>query len=343
MTKRALVQLEDVASLEHLGAAFWRAAKGKRQQPEVRAFEANLLSELARLGREILEQRVRVGSRRSFTIHDPKRRVIQAPCFRERVLHHALMARVGPVLERLLVDDTFACRLGKGTLAAVKRAQCHTARYGWFVKLDVRAYFASIDHAILRSQLRRRIKGAATLHLIDRIIASYLSPATDQGSREGLRGLPIGALTSQHFANLYLASLDRLLLEGQGVAMVRYMDDVAIWGNSPAVVRAAAQQAVAHADQALHLTIKPHWQVQPSCRGLPLLGFRIFGDRLLLSRRRRRRYATARRRFETAYLAGLIDGQQLQAGYASVYAVTAHAEARAWRREELVQRGSIDA
>ena len=95
---------------------------------------------------------------RQFRIHDPKPRLIHAPCFRDRVAHHAIMAHVGPVLDRVLVFDTYACRTGKGTLAAVQRATEHAQRHAWFGQIDVRAYFASIDHAVLLRLLERRFK-----------------------------------------------------------------------------------------------------------------------------------------------------------------------------------------
>ncbi len=133
-----------------------------------------------------------------------------------------MMAHMGPVLDRALVDDTFACRVGQGTLAAVLRAQKLLRRHPWFVKVDVRAFFASVDHAMLRAILSRRFKDRGLLSLCDRVLAT-----TPDGAG---RGLPIGALTSQHFANTYLDALDRHLLEGLRVrAMVRYMDDVLWW------------------------------------------------------------------------------------------------------------------
>jgi len=114
--KRSLVGLDAVADWHNLAAAFHRAAAGKRTRPQVQRFAANLDYELASLRREILAGTVEVGRMRRFRIRDPKPRIIHAPCFRERVLHHALMAHVGPVLDRALVDDTYACRVGGGAL-----------------------------------------------------------------------------------------------------------------------------------------------------------------------------------------------------------------------------------
>lgn len=335
MSRRATVRLEDVAGLDNLAWAFWRAAAGKRRRRDVRAFESRLDRELATLSDEILDESFACGPMRVFEIRDPKPRTIHAPCFRERVLHHALMAFVGPALERSLVADTFACRAGKGTLAAVLRAQSHCRRFAYFAKLDVRAYFASIDHAVLQTLLLRRIKGGRTVALLDRIIAAHEAAPG--------RGLPIGTLTSQHFANLYPGELDRLILAGGGRGLVRYMDDIVVCGHGRDSVREAAESAAAFARDRLKLEIKPGWAVSRMDRGLPLCGFKVFPDRLLLTRRRQRRYRQARRRWERAYAGGWVGARELQAGYAAALAVVAHADSLAWRGRDLAVRPAPDA
>ena len=165
--RRSDVGLAEIADWHNLASAFQRAARGKRSRPEVQSFAADLDHQLTRLGEDILSGAIAIGRSRRFRIRDPKPRVIHAPCFRERVLHHAVMAHVGPVLDRALVDDTFACRIGKGALAAVRRAQQNARRHTWWAKIDIRAYFASIDHAVLQSVARaaagRTLAGGAPL------------------------------------------------------------------------------------------------------------------------------------------------------------------------------------
>ena len=161
---------------------------------------------LAGLARDLAEGTYTVGPYHQFTIFDPKERLITAPCFRDRVLHHALTLVCEPVFERFLIADTFACRRGKGREAAVERAKQFARRYPWFLKLDIRKYFNSIDHEILLGLLARKFKDRRLLDLFGRIIASYeVAPG---------RGVPIGSLTSQHFANFYLGWLDRFVKEG---------------------------------------------------------------------------------------------------------------------------------
>ena len=334
--KRTLIRIEDVAARDTLGWAFWRAAKGKRHSAEVSRFAADLDGNIDRLQAEILAGTIAVGEFRRFEIQDPKRRTIHAPLFRERVLHHALMAFIEPVIERYLVDDTYACRPGKGGRAAVLRVGAHLRHWPWYLQMDVRSYFASIDHDILRRQIRRRIKGRAVLRLLDRILASHQAGPG--------RGLPIGALTSQHLANLYLATLDRYLLETLRVGgLVRYMDDIIVWHPDRAWLRQAAGATREQAAETLRLEIKPSWRLQRSARGLTFAGLRIYPERVRLTARRRRRYRLARSKWEALFRAGAISAEALQAGYASALAMTRDADAVTWRWRQLCTSPTVDA
>lgn len=274
---------------------------------------------------EILEGTVRVGEGRRFEIRDPKLRAIFAPCFRERVLHHALMNLLDPVLNRALVDDSFACRAGKGTLAATARVHEHVRRFPWYAKMDIRAYFASIRHSILMERVRRRIKGDDVLALLDRIVAAH-----GEGSGQGL---PIGALTSQCLANFYLDPLDRFLLADKAtLGYVRYMDDFVFW----TATREDAHRLVREVDEflprTLALTAKATVQINRSARGITVCGYRVLPGSIRLGRRRKRRYRESRRHCEAAYQAGTLDAGQLQRAHDAALAITAHAETRAWFR-----------
>ena len=326
--RRSGVGLSEVADWHNLAAAFHRAAKGATDGPVIQGFRENLAAELSDLRRGLLTGTLSLGEMTAFRIHDPKPRLIHAPCFRERVLHHAVMAQVGPVLDNALVDDTYACRTGKGALAAVRRCQQHARRYPWYVQIDIRGFFASIDHGVLLACLRRKLKNQQLLELLGRIVRVY-------ETRPG-KGLPIGALTSQHFANFYLAGLDRLLSEDPRVrGMVRYMDDLAWWTDDREKARETLTSAAAYAEESLALTVKSPPRLGRSRHGLCFCGYRILPGALLLSRRRKRRYAERRRHWEQAYAAGRIDGYTLQRNYAAVLGQTSHADARAWRAEQL--------
>ncbi len=323
--KRSSVSLEDIADWANLTQAANRAALGKRDRVEVREFFADLHGNLSLLRRGILADTVNVGHARSFAIRDPKPRVIHAPCFRERALHHAVMNRIGPVLERSLVDDTYACRVGRGALAAVSRCHQHVQRFQWWAKLDIRQYFASIDHRVVLKQLSRKFKSEELLAFLYRIIDAY---------GEDRRGLPIGALTSQCLANFYLGPLDRFLSEQRQVCgMVRYMDDFIFWGNSRREVSATDAACRAFLRNELKLEAKPNRQINRSSGGVTLCGFRVFPGTIRLAQSRMRRFRHGKRKWERRWLAGEISSRELQRGYDAVHAITLHADADQWRRQ----------
>lgn len=206
---------ERIADPENLRLAFWKACRGRRDRAEVRQYAAHLDENLAHLRQDLLREAVAVGRYRFFTVRDPKDRLICAASFPERVLHHAVMNLCEPVLERYAIPDSFACRKGKGLHSAVRRAQFFSRRFPWYLKVDVKRYFDSVDHATLLALLERRFKDPRLLRLFGALLGTY---ETAPG-----KGLPIGNLISQHCANLYLGPLDHWVKETLRVrGYVRY-------------------------------------------------------------------------------------------------------------------------
>ncbi|QTD48577.1 RNA-directed DNA polymerase [Sulfidibacter corallicola] len=279
---------------------------------------------LHRLQVDLFSGHAPYGREHRFVIHDPKRRVIHAPCFADRVLHHAMMNCVGPVLDRALVDSTFACRKGKGAFAAANAVLAGVRRFPWYVRIDICAYFDSIVHEILLRLLRKRLKGRGFFRLVERIFSFH-------GGATGV-GLPIGTLTSQHFANFYLNGLDRFLLEKQKVAWhVRYMDDSIWWCANKAQARETLAAARTWLREELSLQIKGKGCVGRSAHGVGFCGFRMVRSGLRLSRRRCRRYLQGRQRLERAYREDALTSGQLQQGFSAVLAITAGVDAVGWR------------
>ena len=326
--KRSGISIDDVADIHNLYMAFYLAQRGRRNKLAIQCFHRDLHTQIAQLRQQLLQGIYQPQGYTSFHIRDPKPRVIHAPGFRDRVVHHALMRLAGPVIDRSLVFDTYACRLKKGTVSAVKRCQQHARCFNWFAKIDFQHYFASIDHAILKQLLRQRFKHPSVLTMFDRIIDSFaVSPG---------KGLPIGALTSQYFANFYLSSVDRLLLEDINVqGMARYMDDI-VWfdQDKESIKRALGRVADFSANQ-LTLVIKPKVQINRTAKGVSFCGYRITPIGLRLLRRRKKLYAQCRKRWETAFVRGEINAEALQNGYASAFGMTVHAQAVGWRRKQL--------
>ena len=275
------------------------------------------------------------GRFRTFTIHDPKQRTIHAACFEDRVFHHAVMNIAGQTLENAMSPFSYACRPGKGVHKAVEQVQGNLQRFEYYGKIDIASYFAEIDHKRLMQILSRCYKGQAFLYQLERIVRSYHF-ATG-------KGLPIGSLTSQYFANYYLSGLDRYLENHRYVrAYVRYMDDVIWWCDGKENVHKSLQDIQQWLLEQRHLTIKPGSQINRSKRGVTYCGFRITPGVVLLTARKKRRFQQRRKYWEALYEEGRISAVQLQKAYASVQAITAHTDSLSWRQENLRRYPAIE-
>jgi hypothetical protein len=276
---RLFEQIIDYNNIRH---AFLKALRGNRGSHSAVNFCKNTEKNLAALRDKITSLDCGWGSYRSFLITDPKLRVISTAPFEQRIMHHAIMNIIEPVFDRPMIFHSYACRKGKGTHAAVQYAfgRCKTSPF--FLKLDIRKYFDSIDHDSLKTQLRRLIKDTRVLFLLDGVIDSY---ETATG-----KGVPIGNLTSQFFANLYLANMDHFILEKlRPSAYCRYMDDFVLWSTSQAELKTMFTQVNEYVTRNLKLTIK-----QPvfgkTATGLPFLGFLIKEKGIYLLQKSKRRF-----------------------------------------------------
>lgn len=280
--KRENNLLNQIADPENLRLAFWKARKGKDGKMEVLEFRKNLDDNLLRLRKELLSGTANVGSYHYFTIYDPKERQICAAAFRERVLQHALMNICHRNFEKHQIFDSYASRLGKGTYAAIERAASFQKKYTWFLKLDIRKYFDSIDHKRLKILLENRFKDKELLFLFNQIIDSY---KTQDG-----KGLPIGNLTSQYFANHYLSIADHYIKEKlHAIAYVRYMDDMVIWEEDKQSLLKIGSAFQSFIETELSLSLKP-FCLNSSDKGLPFLGYQLKPKTVLLNNSSRKRY-----------------------------------------------------
>jgi hypothetical protein len=326
---------EAIVEMENLRRGFWRAARGKRHRRDVVAFADALDERLGEMAAGLRSGIHPVGQFHQFEIHDPKRRIITAPAFAERVLHHAIINVCEPHFERWLIPDSFACRPGKGRERAVVRAARFARKFSWRVHLDVRQCFDSIPHDRLRDRLAARFKDPRLLGLFAAIIAGF---------RGGMgRGLPIGSLMSQHFANFYLGFLDRFVKEDLRIrGYVRYMDDLVLWGNDRSGLVAAEACCREFLANSLGLEFKPAGVVE-SLRGVDFLGCRILPTHTLLSKRSRRRYLRRVRTLCRAFRLGLIDEEELQARLEAATAFARAADTKSWRfREAVVKSRAVD-
>ncbi|MDE5611388.1 MAG: RNA-directed DNA polymerase [Odoribacter sp.] len=279
--KRAGYLIERIADTDNLFYAYYKAMRGKRMKEEARCFSDSLEKQIVHLRATILSGEVRVGDYTYFQIHDPKLRTICAAAFPERVLHHAIMNVCHPYFERQLVEMTYATRPGKGIYQAIERARRGLRRYGYVAKFDFRKYFDSIDHEILKEKLRRLFKDGQLLVLLDRIIDSY--------NRSEQKGVPIGNLTSQYFANYYLSGFDHYVKEVLRIGeYVRYMDDFLVFASTQEELDWYVEKIRSYTSAKLALTLKPVICLSSGV-GVPFLGYTLYPHKVLLNGRSKRR------------------------------------------------------
>lgn len=321
--------IESVAEMDNLLLAYHKARKGKTDKASVLAFGKNLQENLKKLQKQLLAGEIEAGNYHFFTIYDPKKRQICAAPFVQRVLHHALMNVCHPCFEKVQTADSYASRIGKGTYAALYRAQENSRRCAWFLKLDFRKYFDSIHHDVLRQQLCRMFKDERLLRIFDQIIDNY---STEPG-----RGVPIGNLTSQYFANHYLASADHYAKEILRLPeYIRYMDDMVLWHHDKEALLEAGYRYKDLTETHLKLTLKP-FCLNTCERGLPFLGYVAYPDRIMLALKSRRRFRQKMRKFNALLQQGLWSQKEYQRHIEPLTAFTSHADAKAFRLKILQQ------
>jgi retron-type reverse transcriptase len=326
--KRANDLLSKVAEPDNLRLAAWKAAKGKRHSQEVLAWSANLDDHLTALRKQILSGQVTVGRYRYFKVYEPKERQICASAFGEQVLHHALMNVCHPFFERAQVFDSYASRKGKGTYAALERAKWYTKRNEWYLKLDVRKFFETVHHEVLTNQLTQMFRDAALVGIFEQILNSYQSSPG--------RGLPIGNLTSQYFANHYLAGLDRFVKEKLRVkSYTRYMDDMVCWHSEKMSLQSILSAINDFVENELRCTLKPEALNRTRC-GLPFLGYHIFPHHVRLLQKSKHRFIQKLQRIETGRQSEDWDEAKCQRRVLPLIAFTAHANAKNLRQRILL-------
>jgi retron-type reverse transcriptase len=305
-----------IVQFENLYRAYRQARRGKKSRPDIVAFSLDLESQLADLTDALESGRYRPGAYRQFKVYEKKPRVISAAPFADRVVHHAVMRVIEPDLDRRFIADTFACRRGKGVHAAVNRYQEFARRYAYVVKLDVRQYFASIDHQLLKATLARRLRDARTLALLDQIIDASPVPGSNVGLFPGddllttltrCHGIPIGNLTSQFFANLYLDDFDHWVKQQLRVpGYLRYVDDLMLLADDAAFLDDCVVQCRQYLERwRLRLHDRPS-HIRRTSEKIPVLGYQVSRERRWLQPANGYRFRRRLRRLAQGFAKGRI-------------------------------------
>ncbi len=323
-TKRLI---EKIAEPDNLRLAFWKAQKGKSYKSSVVQYRENLNHNLLELREQILAGQVKTGEYHYFKIYDPKEREICASAFDERVLHHALMNICHEYFDKFQIYDSYASRPGKGVHVGLKRAKKYTEKYQWFLKLDVRKYFASIEHQILQRQLEKRFSDRKLLYIFEQIISSYYSMPG--------KGLPIGNLASQYFANHYLGELDHFIKESlRCKAYVRYMDDMVIWHDDKSQLKELRDIVNEYVSSRLNCTLKPAL-LNKTTRGLSFCGYILHPNHIRLTQRSKKRYLRKMNDVQEQYNTGNWTEEKCQRHALPLIAFTRHADALGLRQAVL--------
>lgn len=325
---------DGVVSYSNLYRAYRKALVGARRNEEQARFYYNLEWELVSLGRELVYGKYIPGPCRYFMIHDPKEREIAIAPFRDRVVHHAIVNVLDPIYERRFIYDSYATRKGKGTLAAIMRTQSFLRESRYYIKLDISKYFASIDRNTLLEILERKLKDARLLELIARIV--WNPPDED-------RGLPIGNMTSQFFANVYMDPFDHFVKETlKQRHYIRYMDDFVVFTDDRESIPRLLAQMKAYLNDELGLKVKENGVViNTPMHGLGFLGVRIFPSTIRIHRKNLTRCLRKIRLREREYSKGQIDEERLVRSVGSIVAHMAQFNTLALRRKVMGSRSMV--
>ncbi|WP_300340287.1 RNA-directed DNA polymerase [Accumulibacter sp.] len=308
---------------------------------------ANREKELLQIERQLNDGSWRGGGYTVIEVREPKPRRVSAAPFRDRVVHHALCAVVAPIFERSFIADSYANRTGYGTHRAVARYEHYRDRYRHVLRADIYRYFPAIDHDILKADFRRRIACPPTLALLDTIVdgsnpqepVNLYFPGDDLFSPLARRrGLPIGNLTSQWFANLYLDGFDHYVKEVLRAPYLRYVDDFALFADDPEVL-AKWRQAIARYLEGRRLVLHPAKTfVAATAETATFLGYVLCANGARrLPEDDLRRFRNRLRGLRDRWRAGTVDEAEIKQRVSSWIAHAEHADT--WRLRHALFRG----
>ena len=272
MAKKHRNLIDQITAIENLRLAYEKTSRGKKMSFGYLEFKEYAEANLLLIQEELKDGAYKIGDYREFVIYEPKPRLISALDFKDRLVQHALCNVVSPIFEKTLMPQTFACRAGLGTHAGVRFVQSRLRHGGfkYFLKTDYSKYFPSLDRPTLHDMIDRKIACDATLKILREIIPVHG------------KGIPIGSLTSQLFANVYGNAADRFIhFDCRQREWARYMDDIVVLGNDKDELVDTFLRLNDFSMEHLKLRIGK-WQISPTSRGINFLGYRIWSSHKLL-------------------------------------------------------------
>lgn len=327
-TPRSDLVVADIVSIKALLRAWQKFSRGKKSRADVGAYQKDLHRNLTSLHETLVSGHYQHHKYERFIIHDPKQREIHKAIVEDRVVHQAIVTAIEPLFEPRFIYDSYSCRIGKGTHAGVKRLQSllykashNDTRKVYVLKCDVRKFFASIDHEILLGLIARRIHDDESLELIQSIILSHNASTG--------KGIPLGNITSQLFANIYLHELDWFMKQTLGVKhYIRYCDDFVIVSTDRQYLESLIEPIRLFLQSELLLDLHPtKVSIRPWQEGIDFLGYVLRPHTITLrGKTKQRMLARATQKNVSSYL-GLCS-------HANAYHLSQVVHLVAWQRSQ---------
>lgn len=322
---------DKIVSPENLFLAWDKFKSDKRKKRDVQQFEWKLEENIFKLHKDLKNKTYKHEAYSSFYIHDPKQRQIHKAIVRDRILHHAIFNVINPLFESVFIPNSFSCRISKGThkgVNALNKMLRRTSRNGFkpcfALKCDIRKFFETVDHSKLLSILRKRIKDKDAMWLLEEVIESFSSPRSNLFFK---KGLPIGNLTSQLFANIYLTEFDYFIKQKLRIKnYVRYTDDFVIVSNNRKYLERLIPIIRDFLSDKLCLELHPKKvSIRKFNQGIDFLGYITLPHyRLMRTKTRRRIFKKLENKIEE-YVVGLATKQSLGQSLQSYLGTLSHA------------------
>lgn len=336
-----------IVTFENLHLAYKSAAKGKRFRDEVLAFSDCLEENLFDLQKDLINGTYRTGGYREFFVYEPKKRLVMALPFRDRVAQWAIYRIINPIFAKGFIEDSYACIEGRGIHSAAKRLQ-YFARLvehqnngkGYYLKLDISKYFYRIDHDVLMNIIRRRFREKELVDLLEKIIRSDIPFGLPVGASPGEVerihgvGMPIGNLTSQMFANVYLNELDQYIKrELKAHCYVRYMDDMVIMAGSKAELHEYRRKIEKFLNEKLRLNLNEKTVIRPLTLGVEFCGYKVWASHIMLKKATALKMKRRLKKLQKDYSDGLLTLEDVKMSLASYHGMLVHCDSYHLSRE----------
>jgi len=337
-----------LCSYDNLLFAFKRARKGKTKKRYIKRFESNLRENLLKLNNELSSRTYKPCLMKTFILRDPKTRKISKSAFRDRVVHHAICNLIVPLFEKSFIYDSHANQIGKGTHKALKRFDLFKRKVSknntkncFVLKADIKHYFKNVDHKILLSILKRKISDERVLELIKKILENKALGEASFSSIEDLNktyvkqeGMPLGNLTSQFFANVYLNELDQFVKHKLKVKYyIRYVDDFVLLHNSKRQLEIWEKEINKFLSSKLNLELHPDKsKIINLKKGIGFLGFRIFYNHRLLRKSNMKNFERKLNKMKFLFKQELINRKKIIDSFEGWLAYSSHANTFKYRK-----------